>query len=345
MGLERKLRILNMYLKNKIMREDTLVVGSGGIKGFAFLGVCKMLESKKVIDDIRRYIGCSIGSVVCLGLVCGYTCSELLSEFLNRDFEEVMQRGSLEDMVGKMGIFNKNRLRVFLKEVVEKKLQITDAEKMTFKDLYELTDKELYCITTNIDTYSPQVYGYQHTPEDLCIECVMTSCSIPFIFEGTEIPKGFLVDGAIMDPIGLKVAYEVSNPASTIYASFFVFENLGFKILLDIQKSIPDGLENLWHKANESSPPPPEHSKAKESGIIVNILSHGQRLYQSYMESLVENYVYRHIYENKLLASPFRLMLFPLPNFNSNVNASPEQKVHMYFMGGDISRMIFDHYS
>jgi predicted acylesterase/phospholipase RssA len=323
---------------------DTLVVGSGGIKGFAFLGVCKMLESKGVLSSISRFIGCSIGSVVCLGLVCGYTCSELLSEFLNRDFEEVMERGSLEDMVSKMGIFNKSRLRIFLKEIVEKKMGIIDAEKMTFKDLYELTDKELYCITTNIDTYSPQIYGYLHTPQDLCIECVMTSCSIPFVFEGTEVPKGFLVDGAIMDPIGLKVAFEVTPPPATVYASFFVFQNLAMKILTDLQGSVPPGLEELWKKATDTSPPPLEHSKAKESGLIVNILSHGQRLYQSYMESLVENYVYKHIYENRLKPIPLRLMLFPLPNFNSNVNASPETKVHMYFTGGDVTRAIYDHY-
>jgi predicted acylesterase/phospholipase RssA len=323
---------------------DTLVIGSGGIKGFAFLGVCKMLEGRQVMDNVRNFIGCSIGSIVCFGLVCGYTCSELLGEFLNKDFEDLMENGTLDDMVGKMGIFNKNRLRVLLKEIVEKKLGVVDAEKLTFDNLRGLTDRELYCITTNIDSYTPKIYGYKYTPNELCIEAVMTSCSIPFVLEGTEAPQGFLVDGAIMDPVGLSVAYEVTTPSSTIYCSFFSFQTLGFKVLNELQGSLPPGLGEMWEKATAQSPPPLEHAKAKDSGLFTNILSHGQRLYQSYMEALVENYVYKHIYENKLKSSPFILRLFPLPNFNSNINASPEAKVQMYFVGGDVSRAIFDNY-
>lgn len=325
---------------------NTLVIGSGGIKGFAFLGVCKMLEQRNLISTCKYFIGCSIGSIICLGLACGCSCSDLLSEFLNKEFQELIQKAPLEDMISKMGVFDKSLLRKFVVEFVEKQLRITDAEQMTFREFSEITERDFYCITTDIDNYETKIHGLKFTPDEPCIEAVISSCSIPFVFQGTEVPKGFLVDGAIMDPVGLKVAFQISPPGTIIYSTFFAFKRLGRTILETVRgKSSEDDLiMNLWQKALEKSPPPPDHVSAKDSSLFVNIFSHGQRMYKSYMESLVENYVFRHIYENKLRSSPYKLRLIPLPNLNVNVLSSPETKVDMYFDASDMSDTILKSY-
>jgi predicted acylesterase/phospholipase RssA len=326
--------------------EDTLVLGSGGIKGFAFLGVCKVLEERGLLTTVKNYIGCSIGSIICFLLACGLTCSELLGEFINKDFEDILKDGLvIEDMISKMGVFNKNTLRKFINEIIAKKMGVEDAEKLTFKDLSELTDKNFYCVTTDLDGYSTKVYGPQMTPEEQCIEAVLASCSIPFIFQGTEIPNGFLVDGAITDPVGLRIAFQVSQNRSNIYCSFFTFKPLAIQILDKMLGRVSERMEGVWDSVADKYPPPLEHSKAKESGIIVNILSHGHRLYQSITESLVENYIFRHIFENELSGNPRKLILIPLPNFNANVSATPESKVHMYFSGGDFTNILLNEYS
>ena len=102
----------------------------------------------------------------------------------------------------------------------------------------------------------------------------------------------------------------------------------------------PELLERFWDQAEVSYPPPLEHSKASQSSLVTNLLSHGQRLYRSFMESLVDNYVHRHIFENRTLETPFALYLFPIPNFNANLVSSAEKKVEMYFTGQDLSEKI-----
>lgn len=324
--------------------KNTLALGSGGIKGFSYIGLCKVLEHKGLLVNVGCYIGCSIGSIITMGLVCGCSPSELLTEFLNKDFEEMMQRGSIEEMISKVGVFDKGILKSFITSFVEKKLNIVDSDQLTFEELYEITDKEFYCLTANVDNYSVKVYGPKITPQEKCIDAIVSSCSIPFVFQGTEIPEGFLVDGALMDPIGLKVAYQYSEPGSTIYSSFFSSNTTGLDTLVFLQGELSEELKAVWKKTNESIPQPFDHQTAKESNVIMNILSHGQRMYRSLMDSLTENYVFRYLLLNKHSPTPFTLFIFPIPNFNTHLLTSPETKVQMYFSGVDLCETIAKSY-
>jgi predicted acylesterase/phospholipase RssA len=275
-----------------------------------------------------------------MGLVCGCSPSELLTEFLNKDFEEIMQRGSIEEMISKVGVFDKTVLKTFISTFVEKRLNITDPDQLTFETLFELTDREFYCLTANVDNYSVKVYGPRITPHEKCIDAIVSSCSIPFVFQGTEIPEGFLVDGALMDPVGLKAAFQYSDPGANIYSSFFSLHNTGLSILEFLHEGLTDELKLAWKRAYESTQQPIDHQTAKESNVIVNLFAHGQRMYRSLMDSLTENYIFRHLFQNKCLTNPFQMYLFPIPNFNTQIGGTPEIKVQMYFTGVDLCESI-----
>jgi len=324
---------------------NTLSIGSGGIKGFSYLGVCRFLEKREILKDVGLYVGCSVGSLICLSLICGRGVSDILKEFLNTGFEELVEGGSsFEEMVSKVGLFDKRRMREYILECVRKWLviEVDEAETLTFGELRELTGKDFYVITANIDTYATKIYCPKITPDEPCVDAVVASCSIPFVIQGTEIPEGFLVDGALMDPIGLKVAFKYSTPGAKIYSCFFSFKPTSVSVLRSLQKDNynPEIIEKFWDQADVSYPQPPEHTKATQSGLVTNLLSHGQRLYRSFMEALVDNYVHRHIFENRTLQTPFTLYLFPIPNFNANLVTSAEKKVEMYFTGQDLSEKI-----
>lgn len=317
---------------------DTLVLGSGGIKGLSLLGLCKYLNSKGVLENIITYVGCSVGSLICFALICGYNISELLNEFLNKGYEDIVETSSLENMVSKFGIFDKTKLKDQLCSIVTKCFEIPDPETLTFRKLYEMTGKFFYVTTSNIDTYDVKEYGTTITPDENCIDAVVASCSIPIAFQGTEIPEGFLVDGAIIDPVGLRLAFKYSVPNCNIYSGFFTFKSTMVKILNLVGD---DELVNLWDSVDKDYPQPLEHSKAAVSSFVTNLLSHGQRLYKSLMESLIENYVFRHMYENN---DRYKLYLFPLPNLNIGFGSSAEAKVKLYFIGADISTNIGQRY-
>jgi hypothetical protein len=312
------------------------------MKGFSYLGLCKFLEKQRILPSIGVYVGCSVGSLICLALLCGCLVSDLLKEFLTKGFEELAEKGTLEEMISRVGFYDKKKLREYVISFINRHLNITDGENLTFEQLKELTGKEFYTISANTDTYELKVYGPKPTPHDLCADAVVASCSIPFVFQGTEIPEGFLVDGALMDPVGLRTAFQYSKPGARIFSGFFSFKPTSISILRFLQGSTFDErfVAEFWDKADESYPQPPIHTQASGSGIVTNILSHGQRLYRSFMESLVENYVYRHIYENQTNDVPYLLHLFPLPNFNAGLYTTAEAKVQMYFAGLDIAQKI-----
>jgi hypothetical protein len=271
-----------------------------------------------------------------MGLVCGCSPSELLTEFLNKDFEEIMQRGTIEEMISKVGVFDKTVLKTFISTFVERRLNITDPDQLTFETLFELTDREFYCLTTNVDNYSVKVYGPRITPQEKCIDAIVSSCSIPFVFQGTEVPEGFLVDGALMDPIGLKAGFQYSEPGAKIYSSFFSLQGTGLSVLEFLQGELTEELKITWNRAYDSTKQPFDHQTAKESNVIMNLFSHGQRMYRSLMDSLTENVIFRHLFQNKCSTTPFQLYLFPIPNFNTQIIGTPEIKVQMYFSGVDL---------
>jgi hypothetical protein len=324
------------------LHPDTLSIGSGGMKGFSYLGLCKFLERQGVLLSIGVYVGCSVGSLICLALLCGCLVSDLLKEFLTKGFEELVEQSTLEEMICRVGFYDKKKLKEYLIKFINLHLNITDGEALTFEQLKELTGKELYTISANIDTYELKVYGPKPTPNDICVDAVVASCSIPFVFQGTEIPEGFLVDGALMDPVGLKTAFRYSRPGARIFSSFFSFKPTSISILRTLQHKAFDeeSVAAFWDRADQYYPQPPLHNQASGSGFVTNLLSHGQRLYRSFMESLVENYVYRHVYENQLNDIPYLLRLFPLPNLNAGLYTTAEAKVQMYFTGLDIAQKI-----
>ena len=54
-----------------------LVISSGGITGVGFIGILKYLNELKLLDNVEKYVGTSIGSTICLALSIGYTWKQL----------------------------------------------------------------------------------------------------------------------------------------------------------------------------------------------------------------------------------------------------------------------------
>ena len=57
--------------------KNILVIGGGGLKGFAALGVCTYLYEKGILVNPDIYCGTSIGSIIATLLAIGYKPKEL----------------------------------------------------------------------------------------------------------------------------------------------------------------------------------------------------------------------------------------------------------------------------
>lgn len=301
----------------------TLVIGSGGIKGLLFIGGIKALEDHGV-TGFSTYVGCSIGALISLFLNCGFSPSEILNIFLTKHFEDILSMGNWDSIVSGAGFLDKAPLRTHIETILGKKLGMNVSE-LTFRTLREMSGKELYVITVDTDNFQMKAYGDKFTPDYPVLEGVLASCSVPFVFQGTPVENGFMVDGAVMDPIGLATAFKVIPPESEIYCLFLANRKTTELI---VGRSVTEFIKY------ES---PPSRSEATQSGSIINnFLTHGQRIFRCFMESLVENYIIRHIYENLIMGYRHKLHLYPMPNLFVSFTCPPELKAQMYFAGNDV---------
>lgn len=301
-----------------------IVIGSGGIKGFLYIGALKALADNGLLREYRHFFGCSVGSLICLFLACSLSPAEILEIFLTKKFEDVMVFGSWDSIVSGAGVFDNGVMKEHLNSILCNRLNIANAMDLSFRQLYEMTGNEFYSITVDTDNTRVKTYGTRCTPDISVVSAVVASCSIPFVIQGTTIGDNFSVDGAVMDPIGLQVAFEYLPPKSTIQCLFLANPLTAKKFGYDYQ-----------HTDVVKSTSPPRRKPAPQMGLATNFLSHAQRVFRCFMESLVENYIYRYMYENVARGLEMDIHLFPLPNLYVSLSCDADTQAKMYFLGMD----------
>lgn len=158
-----------------------LVLGAGASKGFAHIGVLKVLESHKI--PVHMIVGTSVGSFVGSLYAYGYDAYQLQTMAFS------LQREDLIDlMIPDNGFVRGEKLENYvnwaLKNTTIEKLQIP-----------------FYAVATNIRTGEEIVFGVGNTGM-----AVRASCSIPGVFQPAKISDGTYVDGGVVSPLAIDAA-------------------------------------------------------------------------------------------------------------------------------------------
>jgi predicted acylesterase/phospholipase RssA len=185
------------------MEYDTICMSGGGLYGFAFIGALEYLNNTNYINinSIKNFVGTSIGSVLSLLLVCGYSPLELGDFIIDFDFTKINPDISIENVFINYGISNGERLEYVLKSFIKNKLNI---DNITFKQLFELTNKNLIIIGTNFTKSCEEVFSHNKTPDMSVITAVRISISIPIFFTPVLYNNDYYVDGCITNNFPLK---------------------------------------------------------------------------------------------------------------------------------------------
>ncbi|MDR1981911.1 MAG: patatin-like phospholipase family protein [Tannerellaceae bacterium] len=159
--------------KNKQERYTLgLALSGGGAKGFAHIGVLRLLEEYHIIPDIIS--GTSAGALAGVLFADGYSSDEIQELFTGREFSEFAKL-----QLPKAGLFDSQRFRNFLKKHLRAK---------RMEDL----KIPLVIIATDLDK------GISHEfREGPVVDPVVASCSIPIIFTPVEINGSHYVDGGL----------------------------------------------------------------------------------------------------------------------------------------------------
>ena len=158
-----------------------LVLGAGAAKGFAHIGVLKVLESQKV--PIKMIVGTSSGSFVGSLYAFGfdaYTVQKIGMTLNKSDVAELT--------VPDNGFVKGDKIRDF----INMQLRNTVMEKLRIP---------FYAVATNIRTGEPTIFATGNTGM-----AVQASCSVPGIFQPASFAGTSYVDGGVVDPLAVDVA-------------------------------------------------------------------------------------------------------------------------------------------
>lgn len=158
-----------------------LVLGAGASKGFAHIGVIKILESQKV--PVHMVVGTSVGSFVGSLYAYGFNAYQLQGIAIGLQKDEVADLTFPDN-----GFIKGERLR----DYVNRSVRNTPIEKMRIP---------FYAVATNIQTGDEIVFGTGNTGM-----AVQASCSVPGIFQPAKFSSTSYVDGGVVNPLAVDVA-------------------------------------------------------------------------------------------------------------------------------------------
>ena len=177
-----------------------ICISSGGMKGLYYLGILDYYYDKKLLNNIEYYAGSSIGSLICLLLIIGYTPKEIFVYLCKNDFSEHFKLMSFDGLLRDYGIINTDNLKKYLENMIIEKTGYIP----TLLELFMKFRKTFYCNSYNVSNNNKTYFSYKTHPTMLSTDAVICSCSIPFLFSKTHIEQNVYIDGAIFDPIPVK---------------------------------------------------------------------------------------------------------------------------------------------
>ena len=158
-----------------------LVLGAGASRGFAHIGVLKILEANRV--PIHLIVGTSAGSLVGSMYAYGFNAFQLQS------LSFPVEKGDIIDLtVPDNGFIKGEKLEAYVNHM----LKGTPIEKLRTR---------FYAVAADIQTGEEVVFASGNTGM-----AIRASCSIPGIFQPVRIGSRIYVDGGIVSPVAVDTA-------------------------------------------------------------------------------------------------------------------------------------------
>lgn len=179
------------------MPVNGLVFSGGGLRGFAFIGALKALETTPDIDlsNIEYLAGCSVGAIMASSIAVGYVADELYDFILHFDYDTIKELNIL-GFFERFGIETGNKILEFFRILLKKK---TGYENTTFKELYDLRKKHLVINATCINTHQIEYFDYVQSPNMPIALAIRMSISLPFIITPVSYNGKLYVDDGAVD--------------------------------------------------------------------------------------------------------------------------------------------------
>lgn len=184
---------------------DKIILSGGSTRGYYQLGC--LYKHEDDIKDVKKYVGTSVGGLICLMLSCGYTILDIFKLSLNAkcklpEGKELIK--AAHNFVMEGGILKENPYIVELENVIHKKYGYIP----TMKQLYDITKKELTLVSACVTNHSVMYIDYKSHPDMLCTVAANMSARIPILFTPILYEGHLYVDGGLCDHFPIYKAEE-----------------------------------------------------------------------------------------------------------------------------------------
>lgn len=169
-----------------------LIIGSGAMMIFMFLGAMQGLSQSNILDDVQEISCASCGSLI------GYFFVLFFG-----DMEKITQIAFDQDMKQ----FAKPDIKTFLKKfgfmdtsVIEKDVIKSAGCDLTFKELYEMNPIKLHISAYELLTGRTIYMSVDTTPDMKVSRAIRMSISVPILFTPCRENGQLFIDGSTIEP-------------------------------------------------------------------------------------------------------------------------------------------------
>lgn len=271
-----------------------LVLGSGGARGLAHIGVIKALTRFNIPIDL--VIGTSMGAFIG-GFFCkGYSPDEMIKIALSVD--KLFTLKMLIPSFPKFGIIDPEKIKDYLKQY------LGDSK------IDEL-DKPFFAVSTDLITGKEIIFN-----SESLVDAIVSSVAVPGLIKPHFYQKRYFVDGGLVNPLPVSVAYKLK-------AKYIIAVNVT-KSPIKIKRNYrsPDRLDVIIKKFKQSDFVT-KISDILPDKILSNFLNEKQKEqepeYPGMLQTLLQSFS---IMENQLVNlylryfPPHILINPPIQNFN-----------------------------
>jgi predicted acylesterase/phospholipase RssA len=210
-------------------RRIALVLGGGGMKGFAHIGVMTALEERGIVPTL--YAGTSIGAMLAAARVGGMSPAELArrsTTLRRRDIFRINHFGMLMDRMRSPSIYLEDPLRDLTRAVVPPG---------KFSDL----DTPLLVNTVDIERGQPVIWGSPGLKDVYIHDAVYASCALPGYFPPGLVDGRLCIDGGVVDNLPVAIA--------SLDADLVIAVDVGSTDLRPIHDALALGFANIYMRA------------------------------------------------------------------------------------------------
>ena len=168
-----------------------LTIGGGNFKGISYVGALEYLYQNKMINKIENFYGSSVGTIIGIFYIIGYTPFEIFNILLNLNLQDCWDF-SFNNLEYSFSLISDTFFKK-IKQVFEK----MENSNITFIEFYNKYNVKLNLFATSLTQRKNVCFNIETHPNTNVFMVLQASCSIPLIFPPVNINDEYYIDGCM----------------------------------------------------------------------------------------------------------------------------------------------------